>query len=75
MDEDLTTTETKDGHEDKSNVIVIPWKAATIAKYAAKERCRPIAYKEGSNQHLAAYRQAREDEEISQQYDDGRASG
>ena len=62
MDEDLTTTETKDGHEDKSNVIVIPWKAATIAKYAAKERCRPIAYKEGSNRRLAAYRQAREDE-------------
>ena len=55
-----------DGHEDKSDVIVIPWKAATIDKYA---------YKEGSNQRLAAYRQAREDEEISQQYDDGRASG
>ena len=34
-----------DGHEDKSDVIVIPWKAATIAKYTAKERCRPIAYK------------------------------
>ena len=51
-----------DGHEDKSDVIVIPWKAATIAKYAAKERCRPIAYKEGSNRRLAAYRQAREDE-------------
>ena len=23
-----------DGHEDKSDVIVIPWKAAAIAKYA-----------------------------------------
>ena len=63
------------GNEDKCDVIVIPWKAATIAKYAAKERCRPIAYKEGSNRRSAEYRQAREDEEISQQYDDGRASG
>ena len=63
-----------DGHEDKSDVIVIPWKAATIAKYAAKERCRPIAYKEGSNRRLAAYRQAREDEEVSQRHDGGRAS-
>ena len=64
-----------DGHEDKSDVIVIPWKAATIAKYTAKERCRPIAYNEGSNRRLAAYRQARENEEVSQQHDGGRASG
>ena len=63
-----------DGHKDKSDVIVIPWKAATIAKYAAKERRRPIAYKEGSNRRLAAYRQARENEEVSQQHDGGRAS-
>ena len=34
-----------DGHEDKSDVIVIPWKAATIAKHAAKELCGPIAYR------------------------------
>ena len=64
-----------DGHEDKSDVIVIPWKAATIDNYAAKERCRPIAYKEGSNRRLAAYRQARENEEVSQQHDGGRSSG
>ena len=33
-----------DGHEDKSDVIVIPWKAVTISKRAAKELCGPIAY-------------------------------
>ena len=30
--------------EDKSDVIVIPWKAVTISKRAAKELCGPIAY-------------------------------
>ena len=59
------------GNEDKYDVFVILWKAAPISKYAAKERCRPIAYKEGSNRRLAAYRQAREDEEISQLFNDG----
>ena len=63
------------GNEDNYDVIVIPWKAATIAKYAAKERCRPIAYKEGSNRRLAVYRQACKDEEISQPHHDGRAPG
>ena len=39
-------TETWYGNEceDKSDVIVIPWKAFTISKRAAKELCGPIAY-------------------------------
>ena len=63
------------GNEDKCDVFVILWKAAAISKNAAKELCGPIAYKEGSNRRLAAYRQVHKDEEIPQLFDYGRASG
>ena len=33
-----------DGNEDKCDVFVIPWKAVTISKRAAKELCGLIAY-------------------------------